>query len=74
MVNNSTMMMSNVIKQDSSQIEFKLQNTTTARRTLFNNLVSQLENSLSDRKEVLKINRIVENAIHWALVNGKLKS
>ena len=37
---------------------------------LFNELAVQLEKNLSDKKEVLKINRIIENAIHWALVNG----
>ncbi len=53
---------------EASYTDLKVLNT---RRTLFNELVNQLENNLSDRKEVLKINRIIENAIHWALVNGK---
>ena len=37
---------------------------------LKNELIAQLENKLDDRKEVMEINRIIENAIHWSLVNG----
>jgi hypothetical protein len=44
-----------------------------SRQTFSNELINQLENSLTDKKEVLKVNRIIENAIHWSLVNGIIK-
>ncbi|RNA00504.1 glutathione synthetase-like isoform X2 [Brachionus plicatilis] len=42
-----------------------------SRRFITNNLVNRLEEKLTSSKlEQFKINKIIENAIHWCLVNG----
>lgn len=44
-----------------------------SRRFITNNLVNKLEEKLTASKlEQFKINKIIENAIHWCLVNGRL--
>ena len=59
--------------------EVKLLNGSAQRETKeilerkhFNNLlVNELENKITkSQEELFKINKIIENAIHWCLVNG----
>lgn len=41
------------------------------RRFITNDLVNQLEEKMNDSQvEKFRINKVIENAIHWCLVNG----
>ena len=43
------------------------------RKIVSNYLTDDLDNKISTSKlELFKINKVIENAIHWCLVNGKI--
>ena len=78
MVHNSAKSMETVLNGNSNNtstvlpVDLKILNNNSNRKYVLNELVNQLEINVmnENKREILKVNRIVENAIHWALTNG----